>query len=413
MKTRDIVFYATLAVAALAMAGCEKSNDMPQESGPGHPAEIRFAPAIVPLTRATGTAFEEGDAVGIYCVESTDDPAAAIVGERYIDNKQLTMTAGTLTGTTPCFWPTEYTGPSDFYAYFPYNEKGLSGDKQSYEISVALDQSDDEAFRTSDHMLARAQNTARTEKAIPLDFKRLMSLLDFVLLPGTGYDDVDGILAAEVQVMNMAQVANVDFVTGEVSSPAIKANITPHGSFRASDGKAVGVEAIVPPQHVDARSYLFNVRIGERNFRCTTDKELTFEAGRRYTFTLTINLAARHCIERGLDARHCIERGDCRGRPRPRCESRPRHRWQRIRYRAHRHATMDGCQSAHDALQRRYSHHPARRSRSMGAVRKQRGSGLLSVRQRRNQQRALRYALQLACGEHRKTLPRGMAHSVG
>ena len=64
MKTRDIVFYATLAVAALAMAGCEKSNDMPQESGPGHPAEIRFAPAIVPLTRATGTAFEEGDAVG-------------------------------------------------------------------------------------------------------------------------------------------------------------------------------------------------------------------------------------------------------------------------------------------------------------------------------------------------------------
>ena len=292
MKTRDIVFYATLAVAALAMAGCEKSNDMPQESGPGHPAEIRFAPAIVPLTRATGTAFEEGDAVGIYCVESTDDPAAAIVGERYIDNKQLTMTAGTLTGTTPCFWPTEYTGPSDFYAYFPYNEKGLSGDKQSYEISVALDQSDDEAFRTSDHMLARAQNTARTEKAIPLDFKRLMSLLDFVLLPGTGYDDVDGILAAEVQVMNMAQVANVDFVTGEVSSPAIKANITPHGSFRASDGKAVGVEAIVPPQHVDTRSYLFNVRIGERNFRCTTDKELTFEAGRRYTFTLTINRAA-------------------------------------------------------------------------------------------------------------------------
>ena len=44
MKTRDIVFYATLAVAALAMAGCEKSNDMPQESGPGDPAEIRPQP---------------------------------------------------------------------------------------------------------------------------------------------------------------------------------------------------------------------------------------------------------------------------------------------------------------------------------------------------------------------------------
>ncbi len=419
MKTRDIVFYATLAVAALAMAGCEKSNDMPQESGPGHPAEIRFAPAIVPLTRATGTAFEEGDAVGIYCVESTDDPAAAIVGERYIDNKQLTMTAGTLTGTTPCFWPTEYTGPSDFYAYFPYNEKGLSGAKQSYEISAALDQSDDEAFRTSDHMLARAQNTARTEKAIPLDFKRLMSLLDFVLLPGTGYDDVDGILAAEVQVMNMAQVANVDFVTGEVSSPAIKANITPHGSFRASDGKAVGVEAIVPPQHVDTRSYLFNVRIGERNFRCTTDKELTFEAGRRYTFTLTINRAAAggavaHSLRRSRTGRPALHRARRLSRSTPTSMRKSSATSMATNTLSCASARNNGrCQSAHDALQRRYSHHPARRSRSMGAVRKQRGSGLLSVRQRRNQQRALRYALQLACGEHRKTLPRGMAHSVG
>ena len=69
MKTRDIVFYTTLAVAALAMAGGEKSNDMPQESGPGLPAEFRFAPAIVPLTRATGTAFEEGDTVELYGLE--------------------------------------------------------------------------------------------------------------------------------------------------------------------------------------------------------------------------------------------------------------------------------------------------------------------------------------------------------
>lgn len=293
MKTSKIAIYAMGVTLLAAMAGCDKNGENADRTEALGVMELRFAPTIVPCTRATGTAFEEGDAVGLYCVETTVDPAAAIVGERHINNKELVMTMGSLTGTTPCFWPTAYTGPSDFYAYFPYNEKGLSADKQLYEISVALDQSDDEAFRTSDHMLARAQNTARTEEAIPLDFKRLMSLLDFELLPGTGYSDPSGLLGAQVRVMNVAQVANVDFVSGEVSDPSISVNLTPHGTFRASEGKAVGVEAIIPPQQVAAHVYLFNVRIGERNFRCTTDKALTFEPGKRYTFSLTINRSAQ------------------------------------------------------------------------------------------------------------------------
>ncbi len=79
----------------------------------------------------------------------------------------------------------------------------------------------------------------------------------------------------------MAQVANVDFVTGEVSSPAIN-NITPHGRSAHRTAKR-SVEAI--GRSIDARSYQpTNVRNGERNFRCTTDKVTDLEAGRRYTF---------------------------------------------------------------------------------------------------------------------------------
>ncbi len=288
MKTNIAIYAACVALLAGA-AGCDGTDDATGRPDVSGVLELRFEPTIVPCTRATDTAFEEGDAVGLYCVESTSDPQAALVGTRYINNRELVMTMGTLTGSTPCFWPTEYTGASDFYAYFPYDEKGLSADKSSYEISVAIDQRDDEAFRTSDRMLARAPQTARTEQAIRLDFKRLMSRLDFELKPGTGYSDPSGLLGAQVRVMNVAQVAQVDFASGEVSQPSIAVNIEPHGTFRTTEDRAVGVVAIIPPQEVAARSYLFNVRIGTRNFRCTTERDLTFEPGKRYTFTLTIN----------------------------------------------------------------------------------------------------------------------------
>ncbi|MCD7795053.1 MAG: fimbrillin family protein, partial [Alistipes sp.] len=286
-KIRNTIRISLSAALLWGLCGCSD----PEPAVPaGQP--IGFIPSVVSSAQVAGTAFSEGDRIGLFCVESGSDPAAAIAGERYIDNKLFTVTQGELKSATPCFWATDYTGPSDFYAYYPYRSLGIGAGKSVDEIGVSADQRADEEYSQCDWMLARTQNVVRTKDPVRLDFKRLMSKLDFVLVPGEGYNGVDGLLGAGLQVLNVARVANVDFTTGEVSSPAIFVNVVPHGTFRAEGQTAVGVSAIVVPQTVKAAAQFVVVNIGERKFRFVTDKELTFASGKRYTFTLTVSRTA-------------------------------------------------------------------------------------------------------------------------
>lgn len=289
MKKIHIIAYAP-ALAGLLLAGQSCSREIAERSD-GESIEIRLETSIAP-TKATGTAFEEGDQIGFYCVESKASSEEALLGTRHIDNKLLTMTAGTLSGKTPSFFPTEYKGASDFYAYYPYRNIGLGAEKSYIEIAVEQNQSSDASFKGSDCMLAIAQNVARTKDPIRLNFKRLTSRIDFEIKPGTGYNSVESILSAKLTVQNVARVCNVDYTTGEVFSPAISTAIVPNGAFEASGDKAVGVSAIVIPQSAAAGSDLFVLRIGDRKFRCLLEKDVTFEAGKKYTFALTPNRTA-------------------------------------------------------------------------------------------------------------------------
>lgn len=290
MKTiRTIIRISLSATLVWVLCGC---NDPEPAVTTGGGQPVDFIPSIAASAQVSGAAFDEGAQVGLFCVEAGSDPAAAIAGERYIDNKLFTMTSGQFKSTTPCFWATEYSGPSDFYAYYPYRSLGIGAGRSVTEIGVSADQRADEAFRQCDWMLARAQQVVRSKDPVRLDFKRLMSRLDFVLVPGEGYNAAQGVLGAGLQVLNVARVANVDFTTGEVSSPAIFVNVTPHGAFRIEGGMVVGVSAVIVPQTVKAGAQFVIVNIGERKFRFVTGRELTFVPGKRYTFTLTVSRTA-------------------------------------------------------------------------------------------------------------------------
>lgn len=290
MKNIRKMIFASLSAASLfGLAACDEPETRFSVCGDGR---IRFESSVVPHTRVTGTDFDEGDRIGLYCVRSADDPAQALGGMRYIDNKPLAMTGGTFAGTTPCFWPDKDSGPFDFYAYYPYQARWMSAGKHEVEIGVGADQRLDEEYRQSDFMLAAAPQVPRTKEPVRLNFKHLMCKLDFELLPGEGFDGVDGLLRATLLLLDLARVANVDFTSGRVSSPAICADIKPHGAFCALERKAVGVSAIVVPQRVEAASYFVSVNLGGQKFRFVTDSALVFESGKRYTFMLTINRMA-------------------------------------------------------------------------------------------------------------------------
>lgn len=289
---RAILGKVLLGGILFAACSCEgpSDNESPQQEDQ---VRINFETSInqATMTKAAGNNFEVGDQIGFYCFESKGEPEQNILGERHYDNKLLTMKSSGLEGTTPCFYPSKYKGNSDLYFYYPYTDNSLAVNDCEALIMARQDQSSAEAFSLSDCMLATCLNTPKSLAPVKVTFKRLMSRLDFELIPGEGYSNPEDLLSAKIIVQNIYQTAVINYISGITHSPSVIKDITPHGKLTVSTEKLVGVSAIIAPQEVKAKTGLFFVQIGDKKFRGVMSKDITFVSGKRYTFTLTVNRA--------------------------------------------------------------------------------------------------------------------------
>ena len=182
--------FLTVALSAAALfAACDRTESDVDVAGG---KEIRFSAAIGQYqTKATDTAFEEGDVVGLFAAEPVS-----------VANVPLTWTGNALEAEAPLRWG-EYQ-PADqavkFYAYYPYAE----GQSDKFEFTVPVDQSLEEAdFKAADLMIASTMASPKDESVL-LHFAHRMSRAVFDIT-----DRVDGDVA-EVVVDGVAITATVD-----------------------------------------------------------------------------------------------------------------------------------------------------------------------------------------------------------
>ena len=129
------LFYLLLPFVALV--GCENLDaDMPNAD--------RLIPINISttITRATDTAFEVGDKVGVYVV---NQPNALVSSGNHVDNMCYTY-SGTWTPDTEVYWKDNST-KADFYVYHPY---GNPTDVSAYSFEVNTDQSKEKDYWASD-----------------------------------------------------------------------------------------------------------------------------------------------------------------------------------------------------------------------------------------------------------------------
>lgn len=104
------LFAALMAVAAIATA-CETPEEMPEAQG----KKISLYSTMDNFTRATDTAFEEGDKIGLHII---------LPQGTWLNNAEYTYTGGGLVGTEENFWYLNESTQSDVLAYYPYNATG-------------------------------------------------------------------------------------------------------------------------------------------------------------------------------------------------------------------------------------------------------------------------------------------------
>ena len=262
---KRVILYFAIVVLAIS---CQK-QDINNESGE---MSIQFIhPSAV--TRATETAFESGDKIGLYVVET---PAPLQVSGNYVNNLQATFNGSQWTGDSGLRWPSTES-VCDIYAYYPYMEVSTI---TAAPFSVLEDQSD--GFGACDFLWGKAASVAYTTNAIPVQFNHKLSKITLKLVKSESYvGDLPS--DAVFYVHSTVPDATVDLTTGSVTKD-------PYGTARTITCRKVDdetYEAVVIPQRLSSRTPLFEMVANGVSY--LVEGSFNFKPGINYTFSVTLN----------------------------------------------------------------------------------------------------------------------------
>ena len=234
--------------------------------------DIQFIhPSVV--TRATETAFESGDKIGLYVVET---PAPLQVSGNYVNNLQATYNGSQWTGDSGLRWPSTES-VCDIYAYYPFMEVSKI---TAAPFSVLEDQSD--GFGACDFLWGKAASVAYTTDAIPVQFKHKLSKITLRLVKSESYvGDLPS--DAVLYVHSTVPDATVDLTTGSVTKD-------PYGTARTITCHKVSddtYEAVIVPQRLASRTPLFEMVANGVSY--LVEGSFNFKPGINYTFSVTLN----------------------------------------------------------------------------------------------------------------------------
>lgn len=270
--------YIGLAALALLVMGCEKEDSYQVEEG-----AMRIEVLHPSATRATETAFESGDVIGLYATEYAGEVAAPLqISGNWANNMATTYNGSAWTPAKKIFWS---ENKMDVYGYYPYMVP-TSIDEHLW--SVQLDQSTPETtdalsgYEASDFLWAKATGVAQADGDVQLQFKHRCSKLVIKLVKGPDYS---GVLPteSELYIHSTIPTATLDFVNGAVTK-YIYGDMATIKARRVDDAT---FEAIIVPQRMETRRpFLEYIANGVSYLYEST---FIFKAGKLHTLELTIN----------------------------------------------------------------------------------------------------------------------------
>lgn len=248
----------------VVLAGC--SAILEDDTAPAG-KEIRFTATVGSYeVKATDTAFETGDVVGLFSYGET-------VGAW---NLPLSWDGARFQPGQPLFWGPA-AGTRSFAAYYPYDAEVNSS---SLLFTVNPDQTTHALFTASDLMTASSYNVPSGSDVV-LHFTHRLSKL-VISIDNQIQEEI-----ADVYVSNVYGTAELDVndyyynrltVSGELGT--IKA-----GKVREATGAVVWT-AIVPPQSGEP-AILVTTASG-RQYNCTPESDVSFISGCRYRVRITL-----------------------------------------------------------------------------------------------------------------------------
>lgn len=254
-------------------AGCSKGSGGEEPTPEQTKIPVNITTGI--WTRATDSAFEQGDKVGIYVVNFNGASAGTLATTgNHVDNMCFTY-SGSWTPNAPIYWK-DQTTKADFFCYYPYTTS--VSDVAAYPFSVKTDQSSEPNYKASDFLWGKTEGVAPTANPVQITVKHLMSNLLIYLKAGEGYKTED-LKQAKITICGIKTDAMIDLATGKTTASGTAVNMIPKAETDY-------YRALVVPQSVTDTD-LIKISIGESEY--IMNQTITFESNKQHSCTLTVN----------------------------------------------------------------------------------------------------------------------------
>lgn len=244
-----------LAAALIGAASCEKKEPTPLLPE-NTPQEITFKANIYTFTKATDTAFENSDAIGV----SIFNP------EVYLFNKEYTFNDGKFSSSVAHKWYEDQELESTITAVYPFNGS-VAEYTTSVTFNVKADQSAKAGYAASDLMVAKT--TAKpTPEAVQLPFKHALSKIQI---------QVDNQLGEGVANVFLTDVHNE--VTYDPKDPANLTTTESKSTVKAyKSGEDTWTLIVAPQTEVSPKLTIVTVSGKQYSFELT--EKVTFSSGK-------------------------------------------------------------------------------------------------------------------------------------
>lgn len=268
--------YPILATLLL-MVACNKQQPGPVPEPPPTPPVQEKIPiniSFAPFTKATDSAYESGDIVGLYVVNSGS--ALATTGN-HADDVAVTFDGSKWKCATDLYWRDSETSAS-FYCYYPHSSS--VADVKNLPFTVKTDQSTLSGYKTSELLWGSKTNVSPTSNVVEISSTHRMSNLLIYIIPGNGYTEET--LAQEeisLTINNLKVNATLNLENGQVTAVGNAADIAP---YKESNH----YRALVPPQSIQDQT-LVSLQVGDYSF--SLKETLTLLSNTKHTVNLTVN----------------------------------------------------------------------------------------------------------------------------
>ena len=282
-----------LSLALLSLAGCTQDFDEPIPSVPTTDGliaiNINGSIDQTYSTRVDDGGFCDGDQIGLYGVNYTDNNSVAgeLLDEgNQVDNVRYIFDKENLkwTPSRTVYYKDAQT-KIDLYGYYPYaNVESVN----AYKFEVAQDQSGANAidgYAMSDFLWGKAKNISPTANKVRIQFNHMLSCANVILVEGKGFVEGEfATLKKSVLAMSTTRTAEIALATGIVTATG-----DAESEGIVMKGNDESFRAIVVPQSVDAGKPLFSITVDGVSYRFKKDIDFTYEAGKQSKFTIQIN----------------------------------------------------------------------------------------------------------------------------